>query len=74
MSLIDQLEDENHRFTNVQTSEDLQQMVFSHNCFSQQHSKDIYLFIFFVHPFGYISNIGLVCNMIKNLSIYCSTT
>lgn len=34
-SLISQLEDENRRFTNVETLEDLQQMVFSHSCFSK---------------------------------------
>jgi hypothetical protein len=27
-----------------------------------------------MHPFGYISNMGLVCNIIKNLSIYYSNT
>jgi hypothetical protein len=26
-----------------------------------------------MHPFGYVGNIGLVCNIIKNLSIYYST-
>jgi hypothetical protein len=35
MSLISQLQDENRRFTDVQTSEELQQMVFSHNNFNK---------------------------------------
>jgi len=42
ISLIDQLKDENHRFTDVQTSEDLQQMVFSHNFFNKFATQNMH--------------------------------